>query len=835
MNISLRSAIARKLLNLALASLPVLAMLFPAGAACAADGERSNALQIETIDVGIGGFYKVGRWTPLTVTLNRPAAAEVVIEAPDPDGSPVRFPLAAAGSSTSSPPATASESNGGSPPARIYKGLFKTGRVGGEVRVHVRMESRTILTRAVGAVADGEAGVSLPLRQSVLLVATLGKPAGLEDLTGEAESNGGWTQPRRAEQSDQFRLVELDDSSQLPDSTAGYDALDVLVVAGRYEFDQPHSDALRQWVRMGGRLIVCAGSGIAEYRDSRLAAWVPVKVVGETRLRELSGLEAFSGRNSRIIFTGQRPAAKLDPAIEWRSVGEVLVSELEGPVIVRVPFGFGQVTFSGLDLGSRPLLPTTWPPIRGVWRKLVIGSQQDAQSRRQTHGGRLAHSGITDLATQLHATQEHFPGLDRFSMWSVMGMFLLYIVLIGPIDYLLVHRVLKRPKLTWITFPLMIAAAATLAAWAASSSNGDRLQLNQLDIVDIDAASEPQADFPLSQGEAGGDRTLDSPHSAPATAQWVRAQNWFTLYSPETRRYGLRVAPAEIAATGTRTNGTSINSAGTSVAGTNGPPPSGDPDMEPVPRLSWNGIPETVFGGMYRPGGFEIGRPEYELAPHAGAVEGLPIQIWSTKSLTAAWHARQRPLVESDLRSTGIGQLSGTITHHLADPLEDWIIAYRNRIYVPPDRADGGPARILPGRPWSPTAPNATPRELRSYLTGAAPRDAAYNPLARNHAALVRVLTFHRRIGGKSYTGLDNHVLDALDLSDLLRMNRAVLLARLRNPAAELRRKTGRGDEEIAIEPTRRDTFVRIVLHVRQTDTRPPDLPKFDTQKPDGG
>ena len=43
---------------------------------------------IERVEVGFVGYYKVGRWAPVTVhvTTNRPVRAELVIEARDPDG-----------------------------------------------------------------------------------------------------------------------------------------------------------------------------------------------------------------------------------------------------------------------------------------------------------------------------------------------------------------------------------------------------------------------------------------------------------------------------------------------------------------------------------------------------------------------------------------------------------------------------------------------------------------------------------------------------------------------------------------------------------------------------
>src|SRR5579885_2610363 len=46
-----------------------------------------------TTDVGVGGAFKVGRWTPVDVTLSgaTPANSQLEIDAPDPDGAVVTY------------------------------------------------------------------------------------------------------------------------------------------------------------------------------------------------------------------------------------------------------------------------------------------------------------------------------------------------------------------------------------------------------------------------------------------------------------------------------------------------------------------------------------------------------------------------------------------------------------------------------------------------------------------------------------------------------------------------------------------------------------------------
>src|SRR5262249_51232667 len=145
--------------------------------------------------------------------------------------------------------------------------------------------------------------------------------------------------------------------------------------------------------------------------------------------------------------------------------------------------------------------------------------------------------------------------------------------------------------------------------------------------------------------------------------QLVRTRSWMTLYSPQTARYEVSASPANLS--------TDAKSAAAA-------------DSAPQTRITWNGVPENSYSGMYRLGGFEIARPGYVIADNARAIENLPIPIWSTKSLTSAWHSDQQHLVESDLSGNPAGLIGG-LTHHLSAPLEDWVVAYGKMAYVPAD------------------------------------------------------------------------------------------------------------------------------------------------------
>jgi hypothetical protein len=713
-----------------------------------------SQVQIKDVEVGFGGVFKVGLWTPVAVTIHaqRSLPVRLLIDAADPTGSVVTI---------RTPETTASGHT-------VLRGFFKAGRLDGRVGVRIISEGRTVASATLEAREwdDGKTELSLkthPLKQSTVLLGTLGKP---RDETGRSFDRNLNSETRP------WQVVEFSDADQLPSDSRALDGLDALLIAGSYKLDAARNEAIRTWVSQGGHLIVSVGSDVADYSESRLSKWIPILVTGRRSLRDLSGLETLSAKNARISFLGSVYSARL----ERPDSGIVLAETLEGPLVVRVPYGFGRVTVLAVDLNQPPL--TTWRALPELTRRLIDIDAGDHSKAETTNRSRLSHSGITDLATQLDAARNDVPDIQRPSPWSVMGLFFAYLLAIGPIDYLLVHRLFKRPQLTWLTFPVVIAIASGGTVWSAASSNGTRQISTQVDIVDYDVTSSS-----------------------------MRGVSWAMIFSPKTRRQRVSIQPRSVHLLKADSK----------------------PTSQPVARISWSGVPETGYGGMYRNGGFALGRPTYDIASDAEVIEKLPIPIWSTRRLEATWQATDTVAAESHLATIDGDILTGHFRHFLNGSLDDWILVYGNRAYAPlPGIGSGHHRSLPPSTDWRPDGPDASSNDLMSRLTGQTIvhkneadvtkskvliRQTPYDASGRNIASILRMITFHEAAGGRAYTGLSNKTLDRLELSNLLQTNRAVLFGRLNTPATEL---------QIDGKPSssaRHETYVRIVLPV--TNSRP--------------
>jgi hypothetical protein len=509
-----------------------------------------------------------------------------------------------------------------------------------------------------------------------------------------------------------------------------------------------------------------------------LPVWSRITAKGQTTVRQFINLESYAGQNAPFRFSGALGVARFDEVASRN----VLVRDGGTPILVSMPVGFGKISLLALDVEQAPA--ANWKGLPAVLRKLAGQAPRRRRQPVASANTQLTHVGVTDLATQWLAAREEFGAVKRPSHWMVMGLILAYMLLVGPLDYYLVQRRWKRPVWTWLTFPVMVLAGAAVAALGARSANTGSLLVNQVGLIDVDVDS-----------------------------QIVRGRTWVALYSPVHGRYDVAVRPLRSV---------------THRAGDAG-------SQGPAATLHWTAPPERAIGGLYRSGAAALTGAAYQCTQGGESFERLPVQQWSTKGLCAEWRdTAAHALVDSRLRTSGIGQVSGTIAHHLPGPLEDCLLVVGGWAYMPVDQ-QGHRAALAPNAVWQPAGPNGRLRDLKALLTGEKKTklargklDAeiltsfeAYNPLDHDDASLVPMLTFHSIAGGAEYTGLAHSALRDLELTGLLPLGRGVLLGRIAAPAAEVQ-VDGRG-----VAPARHATWVRLVVPVEQVERVVPNmLPK---------
>ena len=508
--------------------------------------------------------------------------------------------------------------------------------------------------------------------------------------------------------------------------------------------------SLVEWVKHGGHLVVAVGANWQAVRDSVLGPILPAQPAGQEQVPSLEALDTFAGSTKPITPAGTPPVlvTKLEAAEERG--GKILSIMGNLPLIVRGPHGFGRVTLIGVGVEQK--IFGDWTDRGLFWARAIDlrhdRPEQAGSGTRLGVPGRFYQSGVSDLSSQLRIGLEQFPGVKLIPFGWVAFFIFLYILLIGPGDYLFLKKVLKRMELTWITFPTIVLTVSLLAYFAAYRLKGNDLLVNKVDVIDVDQA-----------------------------AGLVRGRTLLSLFSPQNRDYNIGFVPVP-------------PNLDHDVAPLASPGPSGEPIRPPAGTellTSWFSVPETQFGAMggrNRRFSFVASGYAYEPTGLLERLENVRVPIWSTKAVTARWlgPAPAAPLVDADLRPVGTDRLAGTITNRQSFPLEDALLAFGKQVYLLGTLAPGATVKVeLTGD-----------RNLAGLLRDRAPavslrpavepesQDQPGRPAAGAHVPRQRI--DHRG----SEQALSNVALHDLDLTAQLALDRPMLVARIKRPGAQL-------------------------------------------------
>jgi hypothetical protein len=485
---------------------------------------------------GRDSLYKFGAWTPVYITLGndgkfnpdpkKDGPAVVIVETPDCDDTITNYTV----------PVPAFDEQDGLAGHATVVAYARTGSLSGDFGIRVvaggKDMSKPITGPATGYVASNglepNQGLYLVLGARPTWLANIGKH---EKKPDEANGNADNTERKSA-------VAAVTRVSELPTMWFGYDSVDLVILAtSDRDFvlglinDRVRSGALAEWVRRGGRLIVTAGSNadvLAGAND--LNAMLPVEIgksyttsSAQVNWRDGGGsaenVLANSDAKKPVSLTGLAPKDNPHRAFRVLSEGPQGVAG-STPLIAQGPYGLGRVTVLAFDPDRPPA--SDWPGKDGFWKQLLARSGPhipDSAGLNQQNfnyrGGNRPVGPADGELSQVDGYLGTFEGVPVISFGWVALFILIYILLVGPLDYLFLKKVVKRLEFTWITFPTIVLAVSAAAYFTAYHIKGSDLRINKLDLVDID----------VQTGRAYG-------------------RSWFTLFSPQPRKYTVGVEPA---------------------------------------------------------------------------------------------------------------------------------------------------------------------------------------------------------------------------------------------------------------------------------------------------
>jgi hypothetical protein len=677
---------------------------------------QSAGPQIADCRIGFRGQYKAGFWSPLWVDVRGSGleGTRIEVTAIDSDGVPTIVAK------------DVSPANAAADPLTTTLLYTKIGRRDSPLRVSL-MKGNEVLDRTTfepGPLAgDGRILPGLPAT-SELLVTCGAHPIGLAEALGNRETGDGELARR---------IVHLNQVAELPTEWYGYSAVDTLVLsAGDVELfealaaDEARLAAITEWIELGGRLVLLCGRPAPQLigPSGPLADLVPGRLVDVVELTQSSELEQFAQSDVPILTRHSRinlPVARLAD-VTGRIVAFAGRQPTDLPLVVRAPRGFGEIVFAGVDLDQPPL--AEWRGRPALLRALArLGTTPLEDSIRPSP--KLATFGYNDLAGALRQRLgRSFPSVATVSFSAIALISIGYLLVLGPLDYFVIHKLLGRPLLAWVTFPLIVLATSGGAYWLAEDNRGNQ-HVNQLELVDVD----------LTTGRA-------------------RGTYWATLYSPRSQRYDLSLAVRLLGR---------------------------EPTNKPETLLSNLGLPGAGVGGTQAVSrDWEISGTDYQLADDLSEMNGVPIQVASTKSLIGRWQAPVGALVDSLLTTDLDGLLKGSLVNHSGAAWTDALLLYGGWAYRLGNVPDA--AQVEVGQQLDPMRARA---QLARLARGRG-EGGVFEADEASLAQVLQVMMFYEMIGGYGFAGLPDRYEAFCDLSSLLDLGRAILVVRIDRQGSEL-------------------------------------------------
>jgi hypothetical protein len=248
--------------------------------------------------------------------------------------------------------------------------------------------------------------------------------------------------------------------ADLPERVEGWGVLDRLVWqdvdSNQLSLDQ--LNALRRWIAAGGRLVIVGGSAgigtLSAFPDDLLP------------YRPAATLDIDP--SSLLTLLGPLPKGATDlPAMAGALAhGRTLASSGGRAVAAELPYGSGHVTILGFDPTTAWLAKST--NTQALWRGVLPE--------------RIGDSALLIDDSQLVQAVYQLPSLALPPTSGLLVIIAAYILIIGPINYLILKR-LDRRELAWVTMPVLVLAFAAASFGYGSFLRGTDVVVNEVAIV----------------------------------------------------------------------------------------------------------------------------------------------------------------------------------------------------------------------------------------------------------------------------------------------------------------------------------------------------------------
>ena len=587
----------------------------------------------------------------------------------------------------------------------------RIGRQLAPVTLRIRSAKEVIAEKRI---ESDEYPAGLPSTQP--LVVALGGTQGVESASSANVAGTATT----------FTTATINAAPDVPDISSCFASCDLLILSSNdlslFQSLKPLQwQAIDRSLRDGGAALVSLGPNARELTAiESFKALLPGDVLDFGKVSNPGPLESHVGTNDRIddfeITRFEAGSANVDLTLQ-----DSLNRRL--PWLSRHAYGLGSIQVVASDL-EQPAF-SNWPDRKKLWRTLLsrVIDLGAAEKSLNVQIGNTSYLGYDDLVGQLRASLDVFPSLTAVSFAQAAAIVVALLLVIGPFDYFLSVKWLKRPDFSWYFAGAVLTAASLGLIVLRSRLRPDEVRVNTVQLLDIEASS-----------------------------QQATGHLWSHVYSGRARKVDVAlqtVAP------------------------------------EATVLLDWQGLPGRGLGGLMSQLNTDLGMPAYDVQQDTATMQGVGIPTAGTKCIAATWFQPIELQNQTQLKEiAGIDQLEGNVVNPLGVDLKDCMLLYHHWYYSMPSRiAPGQSIRVS----FETIPKDLPRRLNGRRVVQGAEQITPWNPADRESIPrLLEMLMFYKAASGPGYTTLSHRYQPQLDFSNLLMQNRAILVGRVDEPLAKV-------------------------------------------------
>jgi hypothetical protein len=248
--------------------------------------------------------------------------------------------------------------------------------------------------------------------------------------------------------------------ADLPARVEGWSTLDRIVWqdVDSNQLTADQLEALRRWIAGGGRLVIVGGSAgigtLSAFPDDILP------------YRPTATIDAAASSLSSLLGPAVASATDVPAMAGSLAHGRALATSGDRAIAAELTYGAGRVTILGFD------------PTSG---SVGSGAATDALWRSELPARTSDGSTLVDDSQLIQAVYQ-LPALALPPTGGLLGIIGAYILIIGPINYLILKR-LDRRELAWITMPVLVITFAGAAFGYGALLKGTDVVVNEVAIV----------------------------------------------------------------------------------------------------------------------------------------------------------------------------------------------------------------------------------------------------------------------------------------------------------------------------------------------------------------